>query len=86
MKNESDPMAQSDKVISGLPKAQPILTYDKPNWSEPRILRQELLKAYNKGQRWRPTYSIEDPYTKPQRDPIIVYIHPPPLPNKKIYQ
>lgn len=49
MKNESDPRAQSDRVISGIPKAQPLLTYDNPNWGEPRILRQELLKAYNKG-------------------------------------
>lgn len=51
MKTEKDSGAQADMVISGLPKAQPILTYDNPNFGEPRILRQELLKAYNKDTR-----------------------------------
>lgn len=54
MKTEKDFKAQADRVISGLPKAQPILTYDNPNWGEPRILRQELLKVYNKGHKMKP--------------------------------
>lgn len=54
MKTENDPRAQPDRIISGLPKAQPLLTYDNPNWGEPRILRQELLKTYNKGHKMNP--------------------------------
>lgn len=57
MKTEKDYKAQADRIISCLPKAQPILTYDNPNWGEPRILRQELLKAYNKGHNMKPNVS-----------------------------
>ena len=49
MKTKNDSKAQHDRIISSLPKALPILSYDNPNWGEPRILRQEILKAYNKG-------------------------------------